>query len=91
MALTLAIAEARYHRAVHKIEMHAHEPNSAQSVVNDLYDITMDLIDGGVQQAVSNDDPLEIVKLSMQVLELMVKIAVRERRLHRRYFGEARA
>ena len=46
-----------YHREpVHKIETHDHEANFTQSVVNDLDDHIMDLIDGVVQQKVSYDD-----------------------------------
>ena len=90
-ALRLAIAEARYHRALHKIETHYQEPNSAQSIVNDLHDHTMNLIDGDIHQLNLHDDPFESVKYSMQVLELMITIAAREQRLHMRYLGEARA
>ena len=35
-ALRLAIAEARYHRALHKIDTHDTEPNSPQQVANKL-------------------------------------------------------
>ena len=73
--LRLAIAEARYHRALHKIETHHQESNASQSVVNDLYDHTMDLIDGGIHQRVLHDDPFGNVKFSMQVLESMITIA----------------
>ena len=60
-ALSLAIAEARYHRALHKIETHYQEPNSAQSIVNDLHDHTMNLIDGAIHQRILQDDPFESV------------------------------
>jgi len=33
-ALRLAIAEARYHRALHKVDTHDTEPNSAQQMAN---------------------------------------------------------
>ena len=36
-ALRLAIAEARYHRALHEVDTHDWEPNSAQQVANKLY------------------------------------------------------
>jgi len=91
VALKLAIAEARYHRSLYKIETHYQEPNSAQSIVNDLYDHTMNLIDGDIHQRILHNDPFGSVKLSMQVLELMITLAAREQRLHMRYLGEARA
>ena len=47
-ALRLAIAEERYQRAFHKIGTHSLKPNFAQSVVNNLYDHTMNLIDGHI-------------------------------------------
>ena len=77
-ALRLAKAEARCHRAVHKIETHDQEPNSAKSAVNDLYDQTMNLIDGGINQHVFHDDTFGSAKFSMQVLELMIIIAAKE-------------
>ena len=89
--LRLAIAEARYHRALYKIETHYQEPNSAQSLVNDLYDHTMNLIDGDIHQRILHDHSFGSVKYSMQVLELMIIIAAREQRLQLRYLGEARA
>ena len=91
MAPRLANAEARYHRALHKIETHYQEPNSAQSLVNDLYDHTMNLIDGDIHQRILHDHSFGSVKYSMQVLELMITIAAREQRLQKRYLGEARA
>jgi len=90
-ALRLAIAEARYHRALHKLDTHHTEPTSAQSVVNVLYDHIMDLIDCGSYQKVLKDDPLQSVEYSMQILKLMMQIARGKRRLYRRYLGEARA
>ena len=90
-ALRLAIAEARYHRALHKLDNHHTEPTSAQSVVNVLYDHIMDLIDCGSYQKVLKDDPLQSVEYSMQILKLMMQIAREKRRLYRRYLGEARA
>ena len=89
--LRLAIAEARYHRALHKLDTHHTEPTSAQSVVNVLYDHIMDLIDCGSYQKLLKDDPLQSVEYSMQILKLMIQVAGRERRLRMRYLGEARA
>ncbi|MDB2690576.1 hypothetical protein OAS88_00820 [Planktomarina temperata] len=45
-ALRLAIAEARYHRALHKVDMHDREPNSAQQVANKLLADVRLVLDG---------------------------------------------
>ena len=45
-ALRLAIAEAYYHRALHKVDTHDTEPNSAQQVVNKLYADVRFVLDG---------------------------------------------
>ena len=90
-ALRLAIAEARYHRAQHKLETYHKEPQSAQSVVNVLYHQIMDLIDCGSYQNALKNDPLQSVEYSMQILKLMIQVAGSERWLRMRYLGEARA
>ena len=45
-ALRLAIAEVRYHRALHKVDTHDTEPNSAQQVANKLYADVRSVLDG---------------------------------------------
>ena len=90
-ALRLAIAEARYHRAQHKLETYHKEPQSAQCAVNVLYHHILDLIDCGSYQNALKNDPLQNVEYSMQILKLMIQVAGRERRLRMRYLGEARA
>jgi len=45
-ALRLAIADARYHRALYKIETHDVEPNSAQQIANALYAEVLLAMDG---------------------------------------------
>ena len=45
-ALRLAIAEARYHRALEKVETHDGEPNSAQQVANKLLADVRLVLDG---------------------------------------------
>ena len=45
-ALRLAIAEARYHRALHKVDTHDREPNSAQQVANKLHADVRLVLDG---------------------------------------------
>ena len=90
-ALRLAIAEARYHRAQHKLETYHKEPQSAQSIVRVCYDHIKDLIDFSSYQKAFKEDPLQSVEYSMQILKLMKQIARREKRLRMRYLGEARA
>ena len=90
-ALRLAIAEARDHRAQHKLETYHKEPQSAQYAVNVLYHHILDLIDCGSYQNALKNDPLQNVEYSMQILKLMIQVAGRERRLRMRYLGEARA
>ena len=59
-ALRLAMAEARYHRAVHKIETHDTEPNSAQQVANKLL-ADLRLVLDGMPRKISDRpaDPLD--------------------------------
>ena len=45
-ALRLAIAEARYYRALYKMDTHDTEPNSAQQVANKLYADVRFVLDG---------------------------------------------
>ena len=45
-ALRLAIAEARYHRALEKVDTHDREPNSAQQVANKLLADVRLVLDG---------------------------------------------
>ena len=93
-ALRLAIAEARYHRALHKVDTHDTEPNSAQQVANKLL-AEVQLVLNGMPRKISEGpaDPsdLEYAEFGVRQLErLMVEVG-RERRLYRRYLGEARA
>ena len=93
-ALRLAIAEARYHRALHKIDTHDTEPNSAQQVANKLLADVRLVLDGMLRKISEGPaDPfdLEYAEFGLRQLErLMVEVG-RERRLYRRYLGEARA
>ena len=93
-ALRLAIAEARYHRALHKVDTHHREPNSAQQVANKLLADVRLVLDGMPRKIAEGPaDPfdLEYTEFGARQLErLMVEVG-RERRLHRRYLGEARA
>ena len=93
-ALRLAIAEARYHRALHKIETHDAEPNSAQQIANALYAEVQLALDGMPKRVCDGPaDPFDVEFIEFglkQLSELLVEVG-RERRLYRRYLGEARA
>ncbi len=93
-ALRLAIAEARYHRALHKVDTHDGEPNSAQQVANKLLADVRLVLDGmprKISEGPADPFDLEFTEFGVRQLEkLMVEVG-RERRLHWRYLGEARA
>ena len=93
-ALRLAIAEARYHRALHKVDAHDSEPNSAQQVANKLHADIDNMLDGMPKSySEGPPDPLELryVNFAIKQLEVLLGEVGRERRLYRRYLGEARA
>ena len=93
-ALRLAIAEARYHRALHKVNTHDREPNSSQQVANKLLADVRLVLDGmprKISEGPADPFDLEYTEFGVRQLErLMVEVG-RERRLYRRYLGEARA
>jgi len=93
-ALRLAIAEARYHRALHKVDTHDRESNSAQQVANKLLADVRLVLDGmprKISEGPADPFDLEYAEFGVRQLErLMVEVG-RERRLYRRYLGEARA
>ena len=93
-ALRLAIAEARYHRALHKVDTHDTEPNSAQQVANKLYADVRFILDGLPERVADGPaDPfdLEYAEFGLRQVEKLLVEVGRERRLYRRYLGEARA
>jgi len=93
-ALRLAIAEARYHRALHKVDAYDSEPNSAQQVANKLHADIDNVLDGMPKSySEGPPDPLELqyVNFAIKQLEVLLGEVGRERRLYRRYLGEARA
>lgn len=93
-ALRLAVAEARYHRALHKVDTHDGEPNSAQQVANKLHADIDNVLDG-MPKSYTNGPPdpfeLQYVNFAIKQLEMLLGEVGRERRLYRRYLGEARA
>ena len=93
-ALRLAIAEARYHRALHKVDTHDTEPKSAQRVANNLHAHVRFVLDGLPERVADGPaDPfdLEYAEFGLRQVEKLLVEVGRERRLYRRYLGEARA
>jgi hypothetical protein len=93
-ALRLAIAEAHYHRALHKVDTHDTEPKSAQQVANNLYADVRFVLDGLPKRVADGPaDPfdLEYAEFGLRQVEKLLVEVGRERRLYRRYLGEARA
>ena len=93
-ALRLAIAEARYHLALHKVDTHDTEPNSAQHVANKLF-AEVRLVQEFMPRKISDGpaDPfdLEFTEFGLRQVEKLLVEVGRERRLYKRYLGEARA
>ena len=93
-ALRLAIAEARYHRALHKVDTHESEPGSGQQLAMKLRQEIWDVL-ASMPEKIA-DGPLDPHTLAYanfaikQLEELFTQIS-RERRLYERYLGEARA
>ena len=93
-ALRLAIAEARYHRALHKVDTHESEPGSAQQLAMKLRQEIWDVLAGMPQETADGPpDPhaLAYANFAIKQLEQLFVQIVRERRLYKRYLGEARA
>ena len=93
-ALRLAIAEARYHRALHKVDTHDSEPGSAQQLAMKLRQEIRDVLDDMPKKIADGPpDPHAFAYANVaikQLEELFAQIS-RERRLYERYLGEARA
>ena len=94
VALKLAIAEARYHRALHKVDIHESEPGSAQQIAMKLRQEIQDVLDDMPKKIADGPpDPHALAYANFaikQLEELFVQIG-HERRLYNRYLGEARA
>jgi hypothetical protein len=93
-ALRLAIAEAHYYRALHKVDTHDREPNSAQQMANKLHADIDNVLDG-MPKSYSDGPPdpfeLQYVNFAIKQLEMLLGEVGRERRLYKRYLDEARA
>jgi hypothetical protein len=93
-ALRLAIAEARYHRALHKVDTHESEPSSAQQLAMKLRQEIRDVLDDMPKKIADGPpDPhaLAYANFAIKQLEQVFAQIGHERRLYRRYLGEARA
>ena len=93
-ALRLAIAEARYHRALHKVDTHEREPGSAQQLAMKLRQEIRDVLDDMPKKIADGPpDPhaLAYANFAIKQLEELFAQIGHERRLYKRYLGEARA
>ena len=94
VALQLAIAEARYHRALHKVDTHESEPGSAQQRSMKLRQEIWDVL-GGMPKKIADGPPdphaLACANFAIKQLEELFAQIGHERRLYRRYLGEAQA
>jgi hypothetical protein len=93
-ALRLAIAEARYHRALHKVDTHESEPGSAQQLAMKLRQEIWDVLDDMPKKIADGPpDPhaLAYANFAIKHLEELFAQIGHERRLYKRYLGEARA
>ena len=92
-ALRLAIAEARYHRALHKVDTHEREPGSAQQLAMKLRQEIRDVLDDMPKKIADGPpDPhaLAYANFAIKQLEELFAQIGHERRLYNRYLGEAR-
>ena len=93
-ALRLAIAEARYHRALHKVDTHESESGSAQQLAMKLRQEIWDVLDEMPKKIADGPtDPhtLAYANFAIKQLEQLFEQISHERRLYNRYLGEARA
>jgi len=94
VALRLAIAEARYQRALNKFETHATKQNSAQVRADEFRGIMRQeiasLVDEG-RDGRPNLAALDYASSALWRMERLSRDVERERRLYDRYLGEARA
>jgi len=94
VALRLAIAEARYHRALHALEAHPRAPQSAQAQVTAFHAAMRAHLQDMVDARPNGRPQLEELEYASDALRQfgrLVNEADRERRLHARYVGEARS
>jgi hypothetical protein len=93
-ALRLAIAEARYHRALDKLETHATKLNSEQVQADEFRAIMRHEIASLVHEGRDGRPNLVALEYAISALRRMERLSRGvecERRRYRRYLGEARA
>ena len=93
-ALRLALAEARYHRARHKVATHETDPHSELQRATKLRDEIWTIFDRMPVKIIDGPaDPYDLayVNFAVKQLEQMFAQISQERRLYQRYLGEARA
>ena len=90
----MAITEARYHRALHKVDTHESDPGSAQQLAMKLRQEIRDVLDD-MPKKIDDGPPdphaLAYANFAIKQLEELFTQISRERRLYERYLGEARA
>ena len=93
-ALRLALAEARYHRARHKVDTYETDPHSAQRRATKLHEeiwTVFDRMPVKIKDGPADLYDLAYVNFAVKQFEILVAQISRERRLYTRYLGEARA
>ena len=94
LALRLAIAEARYHRALHALEAHPRAPKSAQTQATAFHAAMRAHLQDMVDARPNGRPQLEELEYASDALRRFGRLVTdvgRERRLHARYVGEARS
>ena len=93
-ALMLAVAEVRYHRVLHHTGMRDAEQSSTLQFADKLRKeirATLGAMPKTLKDGLADPIELEYVSIANQKLEEVLDELGRERRLHDRYLGEARA
>ena len=91
-ALRLAVAEARYHRAAHRIETHDQEPGSPQQRANRAHEALRRVLDEHFKRRrLGLPVDFDYIDAMLAEVEALVGQAEHEAGLMRRYFGEARS
>jgi len=91
-ALRLAVAEACFHRAAHRVETHDQEPGSPQQRANRAHEALRRVLDEHFKRRrLGLPVDFDYVEAMLAEVEALVGQAEREAGLMRRYFGEARS
>ena len=89
-ALRLAIAEARYHRALDKVEAPLEETSLGRQIYNQvaihLYDLLIEVENLPAEEEADSDD-IDKLKLGVAMLKFLDVSSCREQRLFKRYLG----